>query len=38
MRLVHTTANIERAIGEALHEAMKGARHLLQLPGKKEVS
>jgi len=33
MRLLRTAADIEHAVGEAMHEALEGARHLLQLPG-----
>jgi hypothetical protein len=33
MRLLKTVADIEHAVGEAMHEALEGARHLLQLPG-----
>ncbi len=37
MRLIHTAADIEHAVGEAMHEAMEGARHQLQLPGKHDA-
>jgi len=35
MRLLHTFANIEHAVGEAIGEGLAGARHAMHLPGDK---
>jgi len=35
MMLIHTAANIEHAVGEAIGEGLKGARHAMQVPGDK---
>lgn len=35
MKLLHTFANIEHAVAETIADQVRGARHLMQMPGDK---